>query len=431
VEQQASGAGTSGTTSGGGYGRSLSVLATLFFMWGFCTVLNDVLVPHLKAVFEMNYTRTLLIQLVFFTSYLFFALPSGLVLRLIGYKRGIMLGLTIMACGCLLFVPAARLPSYYVFLSAFFVLGAGITLLQVAANPYVAVLGSEETSSSRLNLVQALNSLGTVIGPLFGGFLILSRSTSGNVAAGTALTLQQRFADAQTVVLPYIGIAVVLLLLAGLIWATRLPQIPTQAETEEQAHDSIFRHRLLWLGVAAIFLYVGAEVTIGSLLISYMTSPHIGIATSTIASHFVSYYWGAAMVGRFVGAYLMSINAKDETTPARFLGFNCLAAIALIAISVATSGAIAQYTILLVGLCNSIMFPTIFTLAIRRLGPLTGWGSALLIMAIFGGAVLPELQALLADSVGLTISFMLPIVCYIYLWTFARASRNEIAMEQA
>jgi MFS transporter, FHS family, L-fucose permease len=427
VEIQTKPAGAVPAEPGQRYGGALSVLATLFFMWGFCTVLNDVLAPHLKAVFEMNYAQTALIQFVFFMSYFFFALPSGLILRFIGYKRGIILGLVIMAGGCLLFVPAAQMPSYNVFLSAFFVLGAGITLLQVAANPYVAILGPEKTASSRLNLVQALNSLGTVLGPIFGGMLILSRSTSGNVAAGTALTLQQRLADAQTVETPYMGIAVVLVLLAVLILATRLPAISTHAETEEEARDSIFKHRILWLGVVGIFVYVGAEVAIGTLLISYMTSPHIGVETSAIAAKFVSYYWGAAMVGRFIGAFLMSIYANDETTPAKILGFNCLAAVVLIAVSMATKGPVAQYAILLVGLCNSIMFPTIFTLAIRGLGPLTGWGSSVLIMAIFGGAVVPYSQGLLADSFGLTVSFALPAICYVYIWFFARQSRAAIA----
>lgn len=417
--------------AGNGYGLSLAVLATLFFMWGFCTVLNDVLVPHLKAVFEMDYVQTLLVQFVFFLSYFIFALPSGRVIEWIGYKGSIMAGLAVMACGCILFIPAAYLPSYPLFLSAFFVLAAGITLLQVAANPYVAVLGPEKTASSRLNLVQAFNSLGTVVGPIFGGMLILSRSTTGTVAAGAAVTLQQRMSDARAVELPYFGIAVVLLLLAGLIWATRLPRIATEPETEAQARDTIWRHRLLVMGIAAIFLYVGAEVSIGSFLINYMTSPHIGIVTTAIASGYVSYYWGGAMVGRFVGAYVMDLRADDETTPARILGLNCAVAVVLIVASMALSGTAAQWAMLLVGLCNSIMFPTIFTLAIRGLGPLTGRGSAALIMAIFGGAVLPEVQALLADSVGLTISFVLPIVCYVYLWIFARACRNAIATAQA
>ena len=206
------------------------------------------------------------------------------------------------------------------FLSAFFVLAAGITLLQVAANPYVAVLGPEKTASSRLNLVQAFNSLGTVIGPIFGGMLILSRSTTGTVAVGAAVTLQQRMADAQTVELPYIGIAVVLLLIAGLIWATRLPRIATEPETEAQARDTIWRHRLLVMGIAAIFLYVGAEVSVGSFLINYMTSPHIGIATSAIASGYVSYYWGGCHDRPFRRRYVMDLRKDDETTPARFLG---------------------------------------------------------------------------------------------------------------
>jgi FHS family L-fucose permease-like MFS transporter len=412
-------------TSTGNFGLALSVLATLFFMWGFCTVLNDILVPHLKAVFQMNYVQTMLIQFVFFLSYFIFALPSAKIIEWIGYKGAIIAGLFVMACGCLFFIPAAGFtsfpPSYPMFLSAFFVLAAGITLLQVAANPYVAVLGPEKTSSSRLNLVQAFNSLGTVVGPIFGGLLILSRTTSGTVAAGTVVTLPERIADAQAVQLPYFGIALVLLLIASLIWVTRLPQISTLPENAEQARDTLWGHKILVLGVVAIFVYVGAEVSIGSFLINYITSPHISAMTSTDATRYVSYYWGGAMVGRFAGAALMR-----WISPSIILGLNCFIAGALVVASMVLMGPPAMWAILLVGLCNSIMFPTIFTLAIRGLGPLTGRGSAALIMAIFGGALVPLIQGAVADRAGVTISFLAPLVCYLYILYFARRSyRSE------
>lgn len=412
------------SNTAGKYGAALSVLATLFFMWGFCTVLNDVLVAHLKAVFAMNYVQTMLIQFVFFTSYFLFAIPAARVIEWLGYKGAIIVGLAIMGCGCLLFIPAAGLlafpPSYPVFLSAFFVLAGGITLLQVAANPYVAALGAEKTASSRLNLVQAFNSVGTVLAPMFGGLLILSRSTTGTVSAGTAVTLPQRLADAQAVQLPYLFVAVVLFVLAGLIWLTRLPVLSTQPRNAQEARDTLWRHRLLVLGVVAIFLYVGAEVTIGSFLISYITSPHISAMTSTEAAKHLSYYWGGAMIGRFAGAAVMR-----RVSPSKILAGNCMAAACLVVVSMLASGTLAMWAILLVGLCNSIMFPTIFTLAIRGLGPLTGRGSAALVMAICGGAVLPLIQGALADTVGLTVSFAMPVLCYVYIWFFAMRSRDD------
>ncbi|MGC9953558.1 MAG: sugar MFS transporter [Rhizomicrobium sp.] len=400
-----------------GHALALSVLTTLFFVWGFCTCLNDILVPLLKKVFELNYVQTMLIQFVFFGGYFILSLPSAKLIEWIGYKRSIIVGLGVMGCGCLIFVPAAALLSYPVFLSGLFVLAGGITLLQVAANPYVVVLGPEKTSSARLNLSQAFNSLATFVAPVFGGLFILSRTKAGIAAAGAFETLSDRFADAQALQLPYVGIAVVLFLLTGLIWITRLPDISTQPKTTEEAKDTVWRHNLLIMGVVAIFLYVGAEVTIGSFLINYITSPHISHMTTASAANYLSMYWGGAMVGRFVGAFAMRI-----VPPSKMLADNCIAAGVLIVISMIATGPLAMWAILLVGICNSIMFPTIFALAIRGLGPLTGRGSGALVMAICGGAVLPMIQATLADSIGLTISFIVPIVCYLYIWLFALRS---------
>jgi FHS family L-fucose permease-like MFS transporter len=400
------------------YTVALSVLATLFFMWGFCTVLNDILVPHLKAVFEMNYVQTLLIQFVFFGTYFLLSIPSAWLIEAIGYKYSIMAGLLVMGLGCLVFIPAAGLPSYNLFLTALFVLASGITLLQVAANPYVAVLGPERTASARLNLAQGFNSLATMVAPWLGGILILANTKAGNEAVGAIESLKDRMADARAVQMPYLGIAVVLFLIALLIWATRLPKVSTHPETAEQAHDSIWRHKVLLLGCVAIFVYVGAEVSIGSFLISYIVSPHISHMTTSEAAKYLSYYWGGAMVGRFViGAVLLRF-----VPPSKMLADNCVMAAILILGSILASGALSMWAILLVGLCNSIMFPNIFTLSIKGLGPLTGRGSGLLVMAIFGGAVIPMLQALVADNIGLTISFVVPLVCYGYIWLFARKS---------
>lgn len=407
-------------TSQGRYGMALAALTTLFFMWGFCTVLNDTLVPHLKAVFQMNYFQAALIQFVFFGAYFVLAIPAAKLIEWVGYKYAIVVGLAIMGIGCLIFLPAADKPSYELFLTALFVLASGITILQVAANPYVAVLGPERLSSSRLNLTQAFNSFGTFIGPYLGSVFILARSKAGTAAAGTVVSLQDRLADARAVQTPYLVIAAVLFVIAATFSILRLPQISTYPETEEQAKDSIFRHRILVLGIGAIFLYVGGEVAIGSFLVNYITLPQISHMTVAEAGKYVSLYWGGAMVGRFVGAVLTRF-----ISPSRILAFNSIAAIALIIVSLATSGATAMWAILAVGLCNSIMFPTIFTLGIRGLGPLTGRGSGALIMAIVGGAVIPPLQGQLADAVGLSLSFALPALCYLYIWFFAMRSARE------
>lgn len=400
---------------GGSRRLAISLVMALFFMWGFCTVLNDVLVPHLKAVFEMNYVQTMLIQFTFFGSYLVWSWPAAKLIEWIGYRHSIAIGLGVMGLGCLIFLPASQIPSYPMFLVALFVLAAGMTILQVAANPYVALLGPERTSSARLNLAQGFNSVGTLLAPLFGGILILSQTKAGTMANGAVVSLADRMSDARAVQMPYLGITLLLFALAAMMWLTRLPEIQTGATKAEKAKDSIWRHKTLLMGVLAIFVYVGGEVAIGSFLISYIVSPHISAMTTTEAARYLSFYWGGAMVGRFlIGAILLRY-----VQPPKMLADNCVFAIILVGISMATSGPAAMWAILLVGLCNSIMFPTIFTLAIKGLGPLTGRGSGVLIAAIFGGAVIPMLQGTVADSIGLTISFVIPILCYAYIWIFA------------
>jgi MFS transporter, FHS family, L-fucose permease len=403
------------------YMVALGFLSTLFFMWGFCTVLNDILVPHLKAVFEMNYFQTMLIQFTFFGSYFVLSLPAAKLIERIGYRYSIGIGLAVMGAGCLIFIPAAAVPSYNLFLLALFVLAAGMTILQVAANPYVASLGPEQTSSARLNLAQGFNSAGTLLAPMFGGFLILSQTKAGTMASHAVETLQDRMTDARAVQLPYLGIALVLLVLALVFLLKRLPEAPASATDKSEGGDSLWRHKALVMGAVAIFVYVGAEVSIGSFMISYITSAHVSHMTTSDAAHYLSFYWGGAMVGRFlIGAVMLRYVA-----PSKMLADNCIGAAALVGLSMVTNGPLAMWTILLVGVCNSIMFPTIFTLAIKGLGPLTGKGSGILIMAIFGGAVVPMLQARLADSIGLTISFVVPMVCYGYIWLFALRTLNR------
>ena len=373
----------------------LIILTTLFFMWGFLTVLNDILIPFLKNVFDLSYTQAILIQFCFFTAYFVCSLPAGSLVKKIGYQRGIVFGLLIAAAGCLLFVPAANLLSYPFFLGALFVLASGITLLQVSANPYVTLLGSDETASQRLTLTQAFNSLGTVLGPLIGGALILSAVAS---AGG----------GADAVRIPYVGLAVALIVLAVVFMFLKLPVI---AGDEEQSSDlSVMEYKHLVLGAVAIFLYVGAEVSIGSFVINFMGEESIAGMDEAEASKFVSFYWLGAMIGRFVGVALMFRFAANT-----LLAANALGAVVLLLVTVTTQGTTAWVALIGVGLFNSLMFPTIFSLAISKLGPLASKGSGVLCMAIVGGALVPLLQGVMADSIGLQTSFVLPIFCYLYI----------------
>jgi FHS family L-fucose permease-like MFS transporter len=398
------------------YGPAMAVLSTVFFMWGFVTVLNDILVPHLKGIFDLNYAQTMLIQFSFFSAYFLVSLPASWILERLGYHQTIVAGLLLMGCGALLFIPAASIPSYPTFLGALWILASGMTLLQVSANPYVAAMGPAEGSASRLNLVQALNSLGTTVGPALGGFLILS-SVSRTAAEVNALTPGQlqawRLDEAASVKAPYLGIAALLVLLAVVI--AKFP-FPTLTRIEDPSHktevmgDSIWKHRNLVLGAAGIFVYVGAEVAIGSFLVSFFMQPEIGGLTAQSAARYVSFYWGGAMVGRFVGSALLR---KVSTGPA--VGVAAMTAALLVVTAMIASGAVAMWAILLVGLFNSIMFPSIFTLGIAGLGKLTGKGSAIMIAAIVGGAIIPLAQGFIADRVGLHRAFFLPVACYLYI----------------
>lgn len=409
------------------YLGSLSVLTSLFFIWGFITALNDILVPHLKAVFTLSYTEAMLIQFCFFTAYFVMSVPSGYLVEKIDYKGGIIVGLAVAGTACLLFYPAAALHSYPLFLTAFFVLASGITLLQVSANPYVTVLGAAETASSRLTLTQAFNSLGTTLAPYFGSLLILSTAVKSadeiKLLSVEELSIYQA-AEAAAVQNPYLCLAAVLFFMAAIFAVLKLPQINavTQQESEivEDDRDSAWQYSHLVLGAVAIFVYVGGEVSIGSFLVSFLGEPSIAGLPEHEAGKYVSFYWGGAMVGRFAGAAVM-----QKIHPGKVLAFNALLAVCLVLATMLGSGHFAMLTILAVGLCNSIMFPTIFSLALTGLGRHTGQGSGILCAAIVGGAILPLLQGVFADHIGIQHAFFIPLLCYLYISYYGyRSVRN-------
>jgi FHS family L-fucose permease-like MFS transporter len=413
---------TSTTTAAPGTGQSyaapLATVTTLFFMWGFLTCLNDILVPHLKSIFDLSYAQVMLIQFAFFGAYFVFSLPSARIVDAIGYQRSMVVGLLAMGLGAFLFVPAAMVPSFPLFLGALIVLAAGITCLQVAANPYVTVLGKPETASSRLNLTQAFNSLGTFLAPFFGGLLILSAApkTMADIRAMAPDVLQAyRLHEAATVKTPYVGLGIALVVLALAIGSFKLPKIEhAQHKVGEKVNDSIWNHPSLIFGAIGIFVYVGGEVSIGSFLVNYFTQPEIGGLTEKVAASFVAFYWGGAMVGRFIGSALL-----QKMSTRGLLGICAVCAAALVAISMLTTGHTAMYSIILVGFFNSIMFPSIFTLGVAELGPLTGDGSGVMIMAIVGGAIIPVAQGWIADRIGIHHAFFLPVICYLYILFFA------------
>ena len=394
------------------YRAALIVLTSLFFMWGLITSLNDILIPHLKAAFSLSYVKVMLIQFCFFGAYFVMSVPSGHLVERVGYKRGIIIGLAGAGIGCLLFFPAAGMQSYPFFLGALFVLASGITLLQVAANPYVAILGPPRTASSRLTLTQAFNSLGTTIGPFLGSVLILSAVTPQET--DTAAT---RAAEAATVQGPYIVLALLLFAIAVVIALVRLPHVEAQQQPADspagagsyQHHDTVWGYRHLVLGAVGIFVYVGAEVSIGSFAVNFLSQPSIGGLSEATAGKYLSLYWGGAMVGRFIGAWVMM-----RVNPGRVLAFNAVMVVVLLAVVMLFAGKTAMWALLAIGLFNSIMFPTIFTLAIEGLGKHTGAASGVLCMAIVGGAIVPLLQGYFAD-INLLYSFMIPLVCYIYI----------------
>lgn len=405
-----------------GAGRLVPFVVSLFFAWGFATVLIDTLIPKLKGLFSLNYAEAMLTQFAFFIAYLLVSIPAGLLLARVGYLRAIVAGLVIMAAGCAMFAPAANAGLYWGFLAALFVMACGVTTLQVAANPLIAVLGSSAKSHSRLNLAQAFNSLGTFIGPFVGSALILRGGVEApRMVSPEALAAYHR-AEAQAVQLPFLGVAVFLILLAAVFWLLRKSPAAPSATRNDTSLSSVrlLRGRpRLALGVVSIFLYVGAEVSIGSLLINYLMEPRTLGVTAAAAGQLVALYWGGAMVGRMIGSGVML------RVPAGLVLAVCaVGAATLIVLSGASSGWLAGGAIIAVGLCNSVMFPTIFSLAIEDLGADTPQGSGLLCMAIVGGAVVPVITGMLADQIGLALALLAPASCYLWIAAYGLLARS-------
>ncbi len=393
---------------------ALFIVTILFFMWGLITSLNDVLIPHLKSIYTLTYMQAMLVQFCFFGAYFIVSLPAGALIRRLGYQNGAVTGLLIAAAGCALFYPASN-GGYGLFLFALFVLASGITILQVAANPYVTVLGPARTAASRLTLTQAFNSLGTTVAPTLGGILILSTvalSADQLALLPEADRIAHRAAEAAAVQGPYLGLAAALALLAVLFALARLPKIAFQ-DTSTAAVDGkggAMAYRHLVLGALGIFLYVGAEVSIGSFLINFIGEPHIAGLSHADAARYVSMYWGGALVGRFIGFAVMRY-----VSPGKSLAVTALGSMLLVLTAIFSEGSLAMWAIIAVGLCNSIMFPTIFSMALHGLGKFTGQGSGILCMAIVGGAIVPFMQGILADTIGLQISFLVPAACYLFI----------------
>ncbi|MBL8538679.1 MAG: sugar MFS transporter [Hyphomonadaceae bacterium] len=389
----------------------------LFFLWGFATVLIDILVPKLKGLFTLSYTEAMLTQFAFFIGYFVFSMPAGAIVSRLGYMRGIVVGLLVMAIGCLLFAPAARMGVYEGFLVALFIMSGGITILQVAANAVISIVGPEATSSSRLTLAQAFNSLGTFIGPFIGARLILSDSTEAvDISQLSPDQLSaMRIAEAAQVQTPYLGIAALLGVLMLVFWLKRdlLPRTG-EAPSKGLGLHLLSNPRLLF-GVIAIFAYVGAEVSIGSVLVNYLSAPERLGASEQQAGQLVSLYWGGAMVGRFIGAAIMR-----RINPGHILSLFALGAIALTATSALTTGFVSAATLLAVGLMNSIMFPTIFSQSLRGIGEEAPKAAGLLCMAIVGGAILPVATGAVADQMGLSLALAVPVLGYLWIVFFGQ-----------
>ncbi len=405
------------------------LMTALFFMCGFLATLNDILVPHLKAIFDLNYAEVMLIQFSFFSSFLIFGFPSGKLVERIGYQNTLIAGLITMGTGALLFVPAAVTPSFGMFMSALLVLAAGVTALQVSGNPYVSVLGSARTASSRLNLVQAFNSLGSTLAPAFGGILILgaasaTESVSASRLSGSLLLQAYRVRQASYVKGPYLGIAIALFVLAAIVASLKFPRIHESRKSHrgDLRLPPIWRYPQVVFGTGAIFLYCGAEITIGSFLVNYISQPLIGSMAPASASKFVSIYWGGSMLGRFVGSGVLRRMSTNT-----LLTINSAVALSLVATSIVSHGKVAMWSILLVGVFNSIMFPSLFSLGIAGLGDLTGKASGILMSAAVGAAVIPVLQGALADKIGIHHSFIVPAVCYVYVAFYGLRGYKPVA----
>lgn len=410
---------------------ALVAMTAIFFMWGFITELNGILIPHLQSVFELTHARSMLLDSAFFGAYFVMALPAGRVVARVGYKMGIVIGLLVAGAGALLTLPAAQMGSFNLFLPALFILATGIVLLQVSANPYVSLLGVPERAASRLTFAQAVNSLGHTIGPIVAGVLIFS-ATLLSAEQLAALPAAERASTVQPL---YVGVAIALILLAVAVHLFRLPALTEATEQSDSRRHSFAEVLALphvrW-GVLAIFFYVGVEVTVAHFMVTYVSRPEIGNMERDAASAYLSFYHLAAMIGRFAGAALLL-----TANPRRMLPAAAAINIILLLVTMLTEGQPATWSVVAVGLFNSIMFPTIFTLAIEQLGPMTEKAASLLVMAIVGGAVIPPLQGLLVDVLktssgnetqALQYGFVVSALCYAYIiWYGMRGSRRRAA----
>jgi FHS family L-fucose permease-like MFS transporter len=405
------------------YRQPLIFVTTLFFLFGFITCLNDILIPHLKSLFTLTYAQAMLVQVCFFSAYFFMSIPSGRITLRYGYRFGIVAGLATAAVGTLGFIPAAQLSSYTVFLISLFVLASGITLLQVAVNPYVTLLGAPEKAAFRLNLVQAFNSLGTTLAPLVGSLLILQ--TEDKVAA---------------IRTPYLGLTLALAVVSVIFAKIPLPTLSEFSDQESSNAGETFSQSMhhylrtmkenphLVLGMLAIFFYVGAEVSIGSFLVSWLGDSNVAGFSHEEAGRYVSFYWGGAMIGRFLGSVLTA-----RFKPASVLKFSLACILALIIVAIAAySPGISMWAIILIGLFNSIQFPTIFSMSVSGLGRDTPYASGLLCTCIVGGAIVPLAQGLFADTAGLRFSYLVPLLCYLYIFVFSnRFEKKESGVADA
>ena len=431
----------------------------LFFIFGGITSLNDVIIPKLKELFTLNYTQAMLVQFCFFTAYLVIGLPGAALVKRIGYMRGAVAGLVIMMLGCLLFIPASQTATYAVFLAALFVLASGVVVVQIVSNPLISLLGKSETAHSRLTFAQAFNSLGTTVFPIVGSILILGSLATVKAADLTGAALDAyRTAESQAIVNGYLGLAVALAIVAAVVWAFR-NKLPHSAAGDAGEQPLVRPARYLlgiglliagavvavqgysviglllimlapavWLygndllqrrrfsfGALCIFLYVGAEVSIGSLIVNYLMQAQVLGLDREAAGPLLGLYWGGAMVGRFIGSVVLRL-----VSPGKVLAWVSIGAIALILLSIGTTGTVSGYSLLAVGLMNAIMFPTIFTLACEKLGTRAADGSGIINIAIFGGAVIPLLTGAIADATSLTLSLILPALCYAVIAVFGR-----------
>jgi FHS family L-fucose permease-like MFS transporter len=394
----------------------------LFFIFGGITSLNDVIIPKLKELFTLNYTQAMLIQFCFFTAYLVIGIPGAQLVKKIGYMRGAVAGLLTMMVGCLLFIPASRTATYGLFLFALFILASGVVVVQVVSNPLISLLGPPRTVHSRLTFAQAFNSLGTTIFPPIGSAIILGglAAVSASQLSGLALD-QYRTDETRAIVNTYIGLAIALAVIAAVVWAFR-NKLPGEKHDHSPplAGFSLLKRTRFGFGALCIFLYVGGEVSIGSLIVNYLMQQDVLATTPGAAGKMVAFYWGGAMVGRFIGSYFLRI-----LSPGKILATLATGAILLILISANTTGTTSAYSLLAIGLMNSIMFPTIFSLACEKLGPRAADGSGIINIAIFGGAVVPVMTGFLADKSGsLHFALLLPALCYAVICAFGIYARR-------